>query len=175
MADAAVALFGKPKSVFADCRKVRPGSVVDDAFEIVLIYDDVKRVRLISGQVVRQPLPAFSVHGGGGSIIMERTDQQEALLMKSVQPTSPDWAMGSKQQALVVVETAAGPESKRIDAVAGNYMGYYDAVYESIVHGKPFPISNEDIVGVIAILEAAKMSCDMGRVVELSVDALVRM
>jgi predicted dehydrogenase len=168
LADAAVALFGKPHLLFADCRKVREGSAVDDFFEIILFYDKVKRIRLLSGQVVRHPLPAFTVHGTKGSFIMERIDKQEELLMGGKLPVGEDWSVPSIiPTGLLETETENGTVAESIPASTGNYMAFYDAVYDAIVSGKPFPISAENIVDVIGILEASEKSSELGKVVEL--------
>ena len=46
--DQALHLFGNPTYVFADLRKTRPGTEVEDLFEILLYYPDM-RVRLKAG------------------------------------------------------------------------------------------------------------------------------
>ena len=51
--DQALQLFGMPSGVFADIRMIRPGSVVDDYFELLLYYPD-KRVRVKSSYLVRE-------------------------------------------------------------------------------------------------------------------------
>jgi predicted dehydrogenase len=162
LADAAVALFGMPHSVFADCRKVREGSAVVDSFEIILFYEGVKRVRLYSGQVVRHPLPAFTVHGTLGSFIMDRVDKQEALLVGGKQPIGDDWAMFDAATT-GLLDVGSGVEV--VPVCVGNYMAFYDAVYGAVVNGEAFPISEKEVVGVIGILEGALRSFGLGRVV----------
>ncbi len=66
--DQALQLFGKPDQVFADIRIVRPVSQVDDYFEVLLYYPKL-RVRLHCSYLVREPLPAYQLHGIKGSFI----------------------------------------------------------------------------------------------------------
>lgn len=168
LADAAVALFGPPTALYADCRKVREGTAVDDFFEIVLHYNDKMRIRLLSGQIVRHPLPGFAVHGAKGSFIIERSDRQEELLMSGIQPNDKNWPESAKaKDGLLDIETKDGRQIKHISACHGNYMNYYDAVYNTIASNQPFPISADDIVLVIAILEAANKSSTVGHTVNL--------
>src|SRR5665213_328135 len=53
--DQALTLFGTPEKVFADIRVIRPLSKVDDYFELLLYYKNL-RVRLKASYVVREAL-----------------------------------------------------------------------------------------------------------------------
>ncbi|MDQ6609988.1 MAG: Gfo/Idh/MocA family oxidoreductase, partial [Bacteroidota bacterium] len=88
--DQALQLFGWPQAVFADIRTIRPQSQVDDYFEILLYYPTL-RVRLHSSYLVREPLPAYSLHGTKGSFIKAKTNVQEEALDNGVMPGGEDW------------------------------------------------------------------------------------
>src|SRR5207237_5734514 len=90
LVDQALQLFGMPEAVFADVRIIRPVSQVDDYFEVVLYYPRL-RVKLKSSYLVREPLPAFILHGTKGSFIKSRADVQEAALLAGSSPTGADW------------------------------------------------------------------------------------
>ena len=70
--DQALYLFGKPESVFADIRILRPHSQVDDYFELLFFYPHM-RVRLRCSYLVREPLPAYILHGTKGSFIKTKS------------------------------------------------------------------------------------------------------
>ncbi len=54
-----------------------------------------------------------------------------------------------------------------IESVQGNYVDYYDAIYESIRNNKPLPVTAEQGLDVIRIIEAAYESNKSQRVIEL--------
>ena len=54
-----------------------------------------------------------------------------------------------------------------IESEKGNYNEYYDGMYEAIRNNKPLPVTAEDGVKVIKIIEAAYMSSQTKRVVKL--------
>src|SRR5690349_9253131 len=79
LADQALQLFGKPTHIFGDSHIVRPISQVDDYFDVILFYPNL-RVKLKSSYLVREPLPGFILHGSKGSFLKSRADIQEAAL-----------------------------------------------------------------------------------------------
>lgn len=66
--DQALQLFGWPSKLFADIRIIRPVSKVDDYFEVLLYYPNL-RVRLKASYSVREALPGYIIHGLKGSFI----------------------------------------------------------------------------------------------------------
>ncbi len=88
--DQALQLFGMPEAVFADIRTIRAVSQVDDYFEVLLYYPNL-RVRLHSSYLVREALPGYILHGTKGSFIKAKTDVHEAALVKGFMPGGEDW------------------------------------------------------------------------------------
>ena len=66
--DQALFLFGMPEAIFADIRFIREATLVDDYIDILLYYPDF-RVRIKAGFFVREPNPAYFVHGKKGSFL----------------------------------------------------------------------------------------------------------
>ena len=77
--DQALQLFGMPLAVFADITINRPGSKVDDYFDLKLFYPSY-RVSLKSSYYVREAMPGYQIHGKLGSFIKHKTDVQETDL-----------------------------------------------------------------------------------------------
>ncbi|MEO6894989.1 MAG: Gfo/Idh/MocA family oxidoreductase, partial [Ginsengibacter sp.] len=88
--DQALQLFGMPEKLFADIRIIRPLSKVDDYFEVLLYYANL-RVRLKASYTVREALPGYIIHGLKGSFIKPKTDVQETLLQAGNIPGGQDW------------------------------------------------------------------------------------
>ena len=153
--DQALYLFGMPQGVFADIRIIRKHSQVDDYFELLLYYEKL-RVRLHCSYLVRAPLPAFSVHGHLGSFIKERADPQEAALQAGMKPAVAGWGREPEGFEGLLVTEANGAETRTtVPAETGNYGRYYSAIAKSLLEQAPLPVSAEDGINVIRVIEAA--------------------
>ncbi len=152
--DQALHLFGKPQSVFGDLRITRPGSLVDDYFEILLFYPNL-RVRLKSGYLVREPLPAYILNGRAGSFLKTRADVQENDLQANKQPNLIDWGTEPEsEQGLIHTEMNGKVIREKIPTLPGNYYDYYEGVFQSIRNGKPVQVTAEDGIWVMQVIEA---------------------
>lgn len=166
--DQALTLFGMPESVFADLRVTRPGSKVDDYFEILLYYP-LMRVRLKSGYQVREPIPSYVVHGRKGSFLKSRADIQEALLLQNIPPTSENWGIEPEsERGLLCTEKDGKLIRERIPSMPGNYYLYYDGIYKAMREGGVLPVTAEDGVNVMQIIELVFSSHNSGRRIDLS-------
>jgi scyllo-inositol 2-dehydrogenase (NADP+) len=153
--DQAVCLFGMPQSLQADIRTVREHSLVDDWFDISLHYKNL-RVRLKSSLVVAEPLPAFVLHGMLGSFIKSRADVQETDLQAGILPNGAGWGTEPEAESGWLYTYKNGePVKEKIKTGQGNYYAYYDAVYKAITEDKPLPVTSDDGINVMKIIEAA--------------------
>lgn len=153
--DQALCLFGMPHSLYADIRTVRENSLVDDWFDISLRYDKL-RVQLKSSLLVCEQLPGFVLHGTKGSFIKKRADVQEADLLAGILPGTPDW--GTEQATDSGVLYRHDNQPTVIKTEQGNYCDYYDSVYKAITENEPMPVTSEDGIAVMKIIEAANKS-----------------
>lgn len=167
LVDQAVCLFGLPKSIFADIRITRPGSQVDDWFDIVLYYPTF-RVRLKAGFFVREKLPGFILHGTKGSFIKSMADVQEANLMAGITPATNDWGTEPEEERGILHTEIGGVITReKITSERGNYGAYYEGVYEAITEDKPMPVTVDEGILVMKILETAVKSNDVKKVIDL--------
>jgi predicted dehydrogenase len=165
--DQALQLFGWPAKLFADIRIIRPVSKVDDYFEVLLYYPNL-RVRLKASYSVREALPGYIIHGLKGSFIKPKTDVQEALLQAGNIPGGPDWGTEPEtEKGLLHTEINGVEERKYIDSEQGNYDDYYSGIYEAIRNNKPVPVTAEEGMNVIRVIEAAFESSKAQKVVQL--------
>lgn len=160
--DQALFLFGMPEAVFADIMITRSTSQVDDYFEILLYYKN-HRVRLHSGYFVKEPTPSYVVHGKLGSFLKTRADVQETKLQAGEKPTKEGWLEPESERGLLHVDMG----KDRVETLPGNYYGYYDGVYEAIANNKEMPVTAEDGVKVMRIIDAAIKSSKEGKVIAL--------
>ncbi|MEJ7586342.1 MAG: Gfo/Idh/MocA family oxidoreductase [Ferruginibacter sp.] len=165
--DSALCLFGFPGAIFADIRTIRPGSVVDDWFDIVLYYDNL-RVRLKGGLLVRESSPGFIVHGTKGSFLKNRTDVQETDLLAGKIPNLTDWGTEPEsEQGLLHTEKDGNIIREKVLSLQGNYYDYYDGVYKALTEDKPMPVTADDGINVMRIIESAIQSSNEKRVIAL--------
>ncbi|RFS19013.1 oxidoreductase [Chitinophaga silvatica] len=166
--DQVLTIFGMPKSVWADIRIIRKDSIVDDYFELVLYYDNL-RARVKCSYLVREALPAYQIHGRIGSFIKTKSDIQEAQLQRGLFPNSPDWgAEAPHEWGLLHTEINGKVVKEFVPGGSGNYMDYYQGIYEAIANNAPNPVLPEDAIRVVEVIEAAFESSETGKVVHLS-------
>lgn len=165
--DQALSLFGMPDQLFADTAQLRPGSQVDDYMEILLWYGNL-RVRLKSGYLVREPQAAYALHGTLGSFIKTRADEQEARLQKGEVPGTANWGTEpDSQQGLLHTVIDGEVVRKHIPTITGNYMQYFQGVYEAITQNKPAPVTVQDGINTMKIIEAVYKSVATKAIVQL--------
>ncbi|MDH4058381.1 MAG: Gfo/Idh/MocA family oxidoreductase [Cyclobacteriaceae bacterium] len=165
--DQALVLFGLPTSVFASMDSTRPDSQVADYFDILLFYPSLK-VRLRSGYFVREPLPSYVLHGKKGSFLKTRADVQEVNLQAGQKPGGANWGVEPEvEQGILHTEVDGKIIRERVKTLPGNYMDYYEGIYQAIVNHKTLPVTAEDGVRVMHIIEAAYQSHHEKRIVEL--------
>ncbi len=165
--DQALQLFGMPEAVFADIVAMRPISQVDDYFE-VLCYYKACRVRIKGSYQVREALPGYVLHGSKGSFIKPKTDMQEAQLQAGMLPTDTGYGVEPETEKGLLHTVVDGSIIREyIPSLKGNYLDYYEGIYQAIRHNAPLPVTADDGKKVIQVIEAALKSNNEKRVVEL--------
>ena len=156
--DQALHLFGMPKSVFADIRITRNNSLVDDYIDILMFYTDF-RVRLKAGFFVREPIPAYVIHGKKGSFLKQRGDLQEDALKLGEKPNVKTWKSENEgYEGVLHTEINGTMIHKKIATLKGNYYDYFEGVYQSIAVNSLEPVTAQDGINVMRIIEAAFQS-----------------
>jgi len=165
--DQALYLFGVPQSVFGDIRITRENSLVDDWIDLLLFYPDF-RVRLKAGFFVREANPAYVVHGKKGSFLKHRGDVQEDELKLGKKPNFTTWgAEAPGFEGLLHTEIEGRIVKEKVPTLHGNYFDFFEGVYQSIANDLPEPVSAQDGVNVMRIIEAAIESSEQKKVVDL--------
>lgn len=165
--DQSLQLFGWPKAVFADIDIVRSISKVDDYFELILFYPG-KRVRLKASYVVREALPSFILHGLKGSFIKSRADVQENDLQAEKIPETEGWGIEPEaEKGLLHTQINGQVIRQTLPTENGNYMQYFDGVFNAIRNNGAVPVTTEDGLKVVLIIEAAFESSRQKKVIDL--------
>ncbi len=165
--DQALHLFGFPKSVFADIRVTRENSLVDDYMDLLLYYNDF-RVRLKASFFVREANPAYVVHGKKGSFLKPRGDVQEDDLKVGKIPNLACWGTESEDlKGILHTEIEGKIVKEKIPTFQGNYYDFFDGVYQSITANTIEPVTAEDGVKTMKIIEVAIASNAQHKVINL--------
>jgi predicted dehydrogenase len=154
--DQLISLFGNPLSFHKTTGANRDGSEVVDYFFFHLKYPNNLNVFAASSLLTAQALPAFVLHGTNGTYIKDRVDVQEPQLDKNIVPGDPAYGIepAGVEGKLTTVDAEGVKTVKTIPSIKGDYMGLFDAVYQSIRNGVPYPITEENILTQMELLEA---------------------
>lgn len=159
MIDQALVLFGMPRRLTAHVGIQRPGGEAEDFYDIRMEYDHCS-VILKSSYVVREPGPRYQVHGMNGSFVKHGLDPQEEALKEGKTPGGPQWGADQSNIWGKLNTTLAGGlhVDGKIETVHGNYLGFYDNIYEHLREGKPLAVTAGQALQVIRIIELAQKS-----------------
>jgi scyllo-inositol 2-dehydrogenase (NADP+) len=146
----AIDWFGNAQLVTASVRSIR-GSADDDSV-LVLRHANGVMSYLSASAVVGAPGPRIRILGSKGALVINDLDPQEALLRQGKYPEGGSWSEPTSSVAHIY----RGSETELVDSVSGNYALFYSAVSDAILHGKSWPVSNEDALLVARIIDQAR-------------------
>ena len=153
--DQALQLFGMPEAIFADLMYMRPGTQVDDYFELLLYYNEF-RVRLKGTYQALEPVPAYMIHGSKGSFHKIRADVQENDLKIGSLPTNDNWGMEpDAAKGKLFLQTADGIQVQEIPTEIGCYNLYFDNIFQHIRNDVPLLVKPTEGMQVIEVIEKA--------------------
>ncbi|MGG7468099.1 Gfo/Idh/MocA family oxidoreductase [Chryseobacterium arthrosphaerae] len=170
LVDQAIQYFGYPEKLFADVFSMKGSEFANDYFEILLFYKNDLRVRLKSSVFTKEDHYAYKIHGDRGTFLQERTDNQENELVSGAIPVyGKEWAQPLKEPDGIVNFLNEKGETERMEtsSEAGNYMDYYQQIYEYIVFGYPLPSPGKEVILNMKIIDASLESSEEERVVVL--------
>ena len=154
--DQALQLFGAPLAINADIARLRDGARAADYVDVTLRYPHHRAVlhasTLVAGNGLR-----FAVHGTRGSYLKHGLDAQEDQLRAGVVPGAPGWGIDPRAGEMVLdrdgqlVAEVAGAE-------AGDYRRYYAAIRDAILHGTAPPVTPQQALDVMQVIELGLQS-----------------
>jgi Predicted dehydrogenases and related proteins len=166
--DQTLQLFGWPQQVFADIWTMRDNVPSDDYFELLLYYDGL-RIRLKATVMARESFYAYILHGNKGSFLQQRSDLQEQQLLTGAIPSVGNWCQPpAAADGLLHTEINGEIVKRETHSSPGNYMDYYEGIYQCLTTGAKNPVPGLDGEKTIRIIEAAFQSMREKRVISLS-------
>lgn len=165
MIDQVLFLLGMPNSLYGDIRIQRPGGKIDDNFEVIMNYDNVK-VTLKTSYLVREQGPRYLLHGTEGSFVKYGADPQEAFLTAGKSPLLPEYGIEPQEQWGKLNSDIGGLHFEgKIETIKGSYLDYYDNIYNAIKNKADLLVKSEEALQTIQVIEAVRESSDEKRVV----------
>ncbi|RQH06079.1 oxidoreductase [Paraburkholderia dinghuensis] len=164
--DQTLALFGAPETVTAFVRTSRDNATAPDYVHLVLGYANHDAV--LHASALAAFSPRFVINGTRGSYLKNGLDTQEDQLRAGLRPGQPGFGAGNEAGRLHALNDASsgsdGGETERtLPTAAGDYADLYRALAASIREGTPFPVSPQDAIDVMTVIELAMQSADEGR------------
>lgn len=155
--DQALQLFGAPLAVSVDLAMQRTGAQATDYFHAQLRYART-RVHLHAGSLIAANGLRFAVHGDRGSFVKHGLDTQEDRLRAGGVPGEPDWGRDASPGELTRVIGGGDLLRERIDGEPGEYRRYYTAMREAILGNAPVPVTAQQALDVMRIVEMGETS-----------------
>ncbi|MCE9680924.1 oxidoreductase [Halomonas sp. M5N1S15] len=153
--DQVIVLFGMPRAILLDLKAARDGAEVDDDFLALLDYGDL-RVTLKASSLVAESTPQLALHGTQGSFVKYGRDPQENWLRAGQAPT-PFWGIDERPGRLTLNEgegEAVSLVGREHPGMPGNYPAYYAAVADALAERLPPPVTVDQALDVMYLLEA---------------------
>lgn len=159
--DQALALFGLPDTVSATVKTRRDNGSAPDFVHVQLGYPD-KDVALHASALSAIEPARFTLHGTRGSYQKFGLDTQEDQLKADLTPDDVEFGGGNPPGVLRVLDGDVETE-RPVPTLDGQYAEFYRALAASIREGAPFPVTPQDAVDVMTIIELAAQSEHEGR------------
>jgi predicted dehydrogenase len=152
LVDQAITLFGPPEDVYAELDVRRQGAqAVDDAF-VALTHAGGVRAHLWMSAVSADLGPRFRVLGDQAAYTTYGLDGQEDQLRAGLTPGDPEFGV-TPPEAYGLLGTPGDVRPHRTET--GRYADFYPRVAAAIRGESPPPVTLEDAVSGLRVIEAA--------------------
>ncbi|WP_163560061.1 oxidoreductase [Halomonas sp. NO4] len=161
-------LFGMPKAILLELAAVREGAKIDDDFLALLEYENL-RITLQASSLVAETTPRMALHGTRGSFVKHGADPQERWLREGQAPTAA-WGVDERPGELILDEGEEGSVAlvrHPHPAVPGDYLAYYAGIVDALAGQGPPPVTADEALAVMTLLEAGLDSYRQARWIRL--------
>jgi len=164
LVDQALLLFGPARRVYAEFVTQNPlVHVTDDVF-IAITHKSGVIAHLFTSPNVAILGPRLTVLGSKGAYVKHGIDPQEEALLAGGTPGSRGWG---EEPESSWGKVGAGDDVRLQRSEPGNYLKFYEGVVHAIRDGVAPPVTTEQGIAMMELLDAARLSAREHRVVEL--------
>jgi predicted dehydrogenase len=167
--DQVCVLFGRPDSVYAEVRTLRPTAQVDDDVFVALNYSSQMVAHIWASSVASSPAPRFRLSGLKGSFEKFGLDPQEDALRAGMRPDAADW--GKELERLwghLYLGTNGTVTETRVASERGSYDSFYSNIAAALAGTTPLAVKAEEALLTLKVIEAAFASSRNGRVEQIA-------
>ncbi|QGY29017.1 oxidoreductase [Pantoea cypripedii] len=163
--DQALQLFGAPVAINVDMAELRSGAQTTDYFHATLTYPQ-RRVVLHASMLAAAESARFIVHGTRGSYVKFGLDPQEDRLKAGERPPKEEWGYDMRDGVLTLADGDVMVE-KALLTLPGNYPAYYAAVRDAIAGTGANPVTAEEAIQVMELIELGLQSAEKRQTMSL--------
>ncbi|WP_416412590.1 oxidoreductase [Pantoea sp. App145] len=163
--DQALQLFGAPVAINVDMAELRTGAQTTDYFHATLTYPQ-RRVVLHASMLAAAESARFIVHGTRGSYVKFGLDPQEDRLKAGERPPKEEWGYDMRDGVLTLADGDVMVE-KALLTLPGNYPAYYAAVRDAIAGTGVNPVTAEEAIQVMELIELGLQSAEQRQTMSL--------
>lgn len=169
LVDQAIQLFGAPATVYAELDVRRAGAAVEDDVFLALEHPGGVRSHLSAGVFAADAPARFRVLGERGALLSYGLDHQEPQLRAGLRPGDRGWAVRETGDTDGAWWHDGSGAVEPVAMAPGAWDSYYAGVVRAIRSGgaTPPPVTLDDAIAVLDVLEAARDSSARGTVVAL--------
>src|SRR5690606_33535660 len=155
MIDQAIHLFGAPQKTLKIGTKNRVNTQIEDYVNFVLSYGEGLQVFITISNLVVDKGPAYVLRGSKGTFKKLRSDVQEDQLIEGIKPNDPSFGVEPEgsQGILTYINSFEEKVVSRIASPTVSINGLFEEVYHTIRSDKPFPVTEEQVLTQLEILE----------------------
>lgn len=167
LVDQVLYLLGPIVSVFAQLDIIdTPEGKTNAGFTLTLGHKNGATSYLSASKLNYITAKEFLVYGANGSYCSQFSDVQAAAIFAGKRPAEfpVNWGIEARSR-WPVLKTAEG--AKTVSCEAGRYHDYYEQFANSVRNGLPPPVTTEEAIAVIKVLDAATQSARDQRVVRI--------
>jgi scyllo-inositol 2-dehydrogenase (NADP+) len=165
LVDQALLLFGPARSVYAEFERRHPEITVTDDVFVAITHADGVISHLFTSPNVGILGPRVTLLGSKGAYVKHGIDPQEEALLAGGIPGTPGWG---EEQESSWGRVGGGDDVRPLRTEAGNYLSFYRGVADAIANGAPPPVTAEQGIAMMELLDAARLSAKTHRVIELT-------
>lgn len=163
LVDQALILGGRVSRVYAEVQARRAGASADDDAFVALEHEGGVRSHLYASMVAGIAAPRLRVVGTAGTYEKHGMDPQEEALRAGERPGGPHWGREPAERW----GRLGGDSVRTVATEPGDYGAFYRGVAAALREGTVPPVTGEEALTVLEVLDAARRSALAGRVVEL--------
>ncbi|MFT7053062.1 MAG: scyllo-inositol 2-dehydrogenase (NADP+) [Psychromonas sp.] len=161
--DQTLQLFGLPDAITAQCKMMREGATNVDYFNLTLHYPD-KLAILSASLFCAGPNLRFNIQGDQANYVKWGMDPQEQRLKAGDLPNTADWSKENEDQyGHLYFEDSAQVAKTEL----GSYQSFFEQMAEAINNGANPPVSAEDALWNIKLIELAMQSSHLGKTMKV--------